>query len=375
MFRLVRQTLAILMPLTLLLSGCAVGGDDWDFLDSSTQPVATLSPYLELFRSHGFDVPDDTQVIEAFAITLDGEHYEVLEYLSSAGNGLQIKQGDSLLQDADTAFRVLLSYAWTPQYHGVDDADLASLRELQSRVQNGRQEYDAFFRFAESLAPIMEQIDELENREITGVPIVSIGEFTIIDIANWWDLICTIPVDIFDLCLLEPPLRAVYEQGMEIELLLQASNEDMLRVIAQLDAQANGQMQDGLALKESMEKTISGLNNLLWKLDEFAADMAGLQVLTREAITALETRGWGPKVEKTLAIVESVTGADSASIIDSLLLRLQDLDQKMSTYLTKSDEIAMDIERCLAILMGARVRTDEALQTLGEQWRARPESR
>jgi hypothetical protein len=158
-------------------------------------------------------------------------------------------------------------------------------------------------------------------------------------------------------------------------MLLQASNEDMLGVIAQLEAQANGQMQDGLALKESMEKAISGLNNLLWKLDEFAADMAGLQALTQEAINALETRGWGPKVEKTLAIVESVTGVDSTSIIDSLLLRLQDLDQKMSTYLTKSDEIAMDIEACLAILMEARVRTDEALQTLGEQWRTRPESR
>ena len=102
-------------------------------------------------------------------------------------------------------------------------------------------------------------------------------------------------------------------------------------------------------------------------------DVATLRLASGDRLPAVGLGLW--KVEKTLAIVENVTGVASTSIIDRLLLRLQDLDQKMSAYLTKSDEIAMDIEACLAILMEARVRTDEALQTLGEQWRARPESR
>lgn len=355
--------------LILSLSSCGAREGQEQLLTNGPKPTATLSPQLVLFREAGLDLADDAEIAEVFAFTLDGERCEVLEYESSTGSGLQIKVGNQLLTDADVAFQVLLSYAWAPEHHGLIGDDLSSLRELQGNIHNAQQEYGAFFRFAEALTPAMQRVDELKDKQITGIPVLPSPSLPLIDIANWWDLICTIPLNVFDLCLLEPLLREINEQGVEIEKLLVVADTDLAKVISQLE----GQVQHGLTLKVSVQEAISSLDNLLWKLDEFKANALRLQAITQEGIRVLETQQWGSKVDKVISLLKAASpGFDPSDMTGGLLSALQNLDQRLTAFLDKADNMTADIETRLALLTAARVRTEQTLDSLGKEWRARP---
>lgn len=366
-----RASSALLLVLSLVGCGSWTGQAPWT--GDGPKPTGTPSPYLALFHENGFILPDDTQIAETFTVTLGGSLYQVLEYSSDAGSGLQIKQETQLLTDADLAFQVLLAYAWSARYHGLASGDIASLRELQVRIHNAEQEYQDFFRFAESLTPAMQKIDELKDKQITGVPVLPSPSLPIIDIANWWDLICTIPLDIFDLCLLEPLLREINEEGMEIERLLVIADADLAAAVSHLDAQSQGKVVEGLLLKETMVKAASSLDSLTWKLDKFRSDALNLQDLTRAAIVALETKQWGSKVDTVVSLLKSVVpDFDPTTITRGLLSALRKLDQEITTFLDKADTMTADIEARLALLTMARIQSEQALDLLSEKWRARP---
>lgn len=331
------------------------------------------SPYLPLFQANGFLLPEDTHIERVFSIILEGQTYEVLEYQSASGAGIQIKHNEAFLKDPDIAFDVLLSYAWSPKNHEVSSEDLESLRQLHSKLNSTEQEYKPFFEFADSLKPVLEKVDELKDNQITGIPVIKIGAVPIIDVTNYWDLICTIPLDVFDLCLLEPAMREIHEQGVEIEQLIKDSSTDLAEIISLLEAQSQGEVQNGLQLKEEFEKAINRLNNLVWKLDQFETNVSEFQAVNRAIIEALENQRWGNKVGSVILFLQqNVPGFDLTNPVMSLAGKLRDLDLKMSDYLKNSNEIEADISSRLALLTDVRVRTDEALKQLSSQWRFHP---
>lgn len=367
--RVCSAAVVLLVLLTGIYSSCA---GNRSAVDAGDQPVQ-LSPHLSLFLEQGFELADDTLITEAFRVAIDGQDYIVLEYRTPKMNGLQIKRHHGFVTDPDLAFLILLSYAWAPEHHGMSTAEIDSLRQLQQRIGNAEQEYHRFFELARALTPVVEKVDELKDKQITGIPVISIGSFDLIDIANWWDLICTIPFDIFDLCLLEPLVREIHEQGVEIEELLRASNNDLSQTIRLLETQAAGQAVDGLALKESMEKSFSSLNNLVWKLNRFKENVLGLQVLNDAMIDVLENERWGSKTGKVISFLDSnILGFSSEALTGGLLSRLDSLDRKMTAYLEKADEMIAEIDQRAVRLLAARARTDAELADLGAQWRARP---
>lgn len=331
------------------------------------------SPYLSLLRENGFSLPDDTTFENLGRVSLQGNTYEIIEYHTPDAKGLQIVGNDDLLQDPEIAFNVLLAHAWSPNYHKVTASELASLKDLQNRLSNARQNYSQFFELGASLQPVIEQVDRLQNHHISGIPLIQIGPLPLIDITNAWDLICTIPLDVFDLCILEPLVREVYEQSIEIETLLSAATFDLNTMTGLLEAQKPGEAQNGLELKTSAEKTISSLDNLIWKLDRFETSLLQLQIVNQIAIDVLENQRWGQSLGKVISFLQSqIPGFDMTVLTQGLTNSLKALDSKLSAYLAQAQRLKGDLSIHLDLLLAARLRTDAALDELGQQWRFRP---
>lgn len=353
---------------SLLASGCAASASLPGYA-----PTPTISPDLVWLRQQGFALTDNSSVMIVFVYPHEGKFYEVINYRTPVGEGLQIREGQNPVTDADLAFDILLAYAWTPPYHGLAAAEIDSLKDLQRQLQNANQEYRAFFDFAEALRPLIEKVDELQEKRITNIPQISIGNFPVIDIANWWDLICTIPLNIFDLCLLEPLLREIHEQGVEIDNLMRTSSDDLLALINLLEAQAGGQTVSGLELKLKAEKALSSLNNLLSKLDRFRTSLLELRIVNQEVIDVLGNRRWSQSVNVVLTTVQAVTPSlDLNQVIDDLVNKFQNLDQKLETYLIKAEDMDSEIYSRISLLSAARASTDDALRQSGVEWRYRP---
>lgn len=65
-------------------------------------------------------------------------------------------------------------------------------------------------------------------------------------------------------------------------------------------------------------------------------------------------------------------GFDITVLTQGLVEKLYDLDTKMTSYLNQASAIEDDVTVTLDTLIAARMRTDEALDMLGQKWRFRP---
>lgn len=339
----------------------------------SVRAEPTVSPLLALFRNSDFSLPSQTEIRPVYMMQLRGQEYTVLAYESIGGSGIQIQNGERLLTDADIAYQVLLSYAWTREGHGIDTEQEVALGDLLLRMQQFESTYAAVFELAHSLGPVIELIDDLQDRPINGIPLIAIGGFPLVDITNLWDLICTIPVNAADLCILEPLVRALHDEGKEIERLIRSAAGDLNAVMDLLDEQKQGNVQEGLKFKIAFERAISSQKNLLWKLEYFGDKVFEAQATTRAFMDVVENRDWDPRIDRILQAADKyLPGFQSSTSIQGLAQKLRALDEKMDNYLAQVDGMIGYISPRTVILEDARFQANEQLRNYGAAWRTRP---
>lgn len=350
----------------LALAGCGGSG----LGDALGRP----SPYLPAFRAAGLNLPDDATIERRFRLNGADPAYEVLAYSWAEGqapSGLQIVRSDALITDPAVAFDVLLSYAWSAEQHGITSDELAMLDDFRQRLEGARTEYAHLFGLATALEPLITTIEDLKDRPIANVPLIEIGGLAIVDITNWWDLICTLPLNAADLCLLEPLVQELYDQGTEIEQLIDVAAADLATVLVMLDAGVDTP-DDGVAVKAAVEKAIAGQRNLIDKLVRFMVTVDEARGLIALVTSRLSTPPSGV-VGSIVGAVESVLpGVDVDAAAGGVVDQLAGLDARLAGYATTADALAIEIGRNVVILEDARARTDSALSDFGAAWRTRP---
>lgn len=329
--------------------------------------------YLRVFEATGWDVSEGSRIEKAFSITQDGAETEVVRWHIGESAGIQILQEDRLVIDPDLAFEVLLSMAWSTDPQVLGQTEIASLKTLAASVKKGKERYSSLFTVARTLEPVIEAIDRLQDVPIFGVPRIEIRGFPILEVNNAWDLVCAIPIDATDFCLLEPLARELHKQGQELEKLLIAASADLDAASLLFEARQSANPPTGLALKEATERSLSSLRSLRRKVDETADLVKSLEGLSSAAAVKLRSRQWGPRLDAVLGFLAALgLGNQLNDWADGLASKLENLAQQLSSYLADAESFSQELGQRVGVIEEARLRTDERVLELGKQWRARP---
>jgi hypothetical protein len=329
------------------------------------------SPYAKVFRAAGWTVPDGSVFERVFTAVDNGQPYEVVTWIINDASGLQLLQNGALVTDPEVAYRVLHSYAWLGEDAPFGPRERADLHELGDTLHAAANRYQGLFGLAHSLEPATEAVGRLKAIPVYGVPTIMLKGFPLLQVNNAWDLICLIPVAAADLCILEPALVGIHDQGQELEELLKAASADLDAFIALVDARDSANPPDGLAVSIAGQQAFAGLRNLLAKIDEANAAVGAAQEMDRQAAQALRKRQWGRAVGLLMKWLRTV-GVQVDDLTNSLVGALDDLDQKLAGFLAESEAFANEVDRQLTGLEAARQSTEDRTMELGQMWRARP---
>ncbi len=318
-------------------------------------------------------VPEDSHFEKLFTTTVDGHNFEVFRYRIDESEGIQILEGNNIVTEPDTAFGVLLSYAWLGEDRPFSGEETAILRTLASTLQEGSERYALVFGLANGLAPVVEAIDHLQDIPILGVPRIEIRGFPILEVNNAWDLLCVIPINATDLCLLEPLVREMHDQGLELQQLVVAASADLDGLLVLLEESGAVGGPSGLALKQASERSVSSLNSLERKLDEVIGTVEAADELARAAAVKLRDRQWGARLGGMIGLLGTLgLGVQVDNGTDALAEKLESLDKQLTSFLTDSQSFSTDIGRSIAMIEEARLITDQRVLELGRQWRLPP---
>lgn len=360
------------MSLLRALIGCLL----LPLLLACTGPAPASGPAPEVVRLQeaGFALPDDTEIAEVAVVIIEGQDYRLLGYRSLAGDGIQIEREGIIVSDPALARSVLLAHAASEEARALTADDITQLHALHAQLAGAEQEFAALFALAIALEPLLATIEELKGIPIHGVPTVSVKGFDLLAVRNAWDLLCSLPVNAADLCLLEIPLQALHDQAVEIQQLLKESEQDTEQLLALLEATRNGQPVDGIALRAALHKANSSLLNLQQKLINFAETVVTLQAVIGEARARLASPDqWNPQLRDLLGLLQGlVPELDPGQGAARLVAQLDELDQELASYVETSAEQFEALaahQQQLATLSG---RIDTRLEALSEQWIARP---
>lgn len=338
----------------------------------SAPNLETESPELKLLRANGFQLPSETQVETLLEVSNETGTYRVLRYRVSNIEGIQIAVKDELVSDPEIAFPILLTLAWHEKENRVTAKELGLLEEARAQLDQTQERYAPVFQLAKELEPILRAVDKLRDRPLNG-PRIEIKGFSLLEINDLWDALCAIPVDATTACLLEPVLREIHTQGLEIEQLVSAANSDLGALLVMLEAQAQGQVQDGLRLKQASDKALSSLANLRRKLQDLDLKILTAQDLNRALIEGIKHRQWGMVSQKLLDALKHLDPSfDIQTVTDDLVSQLEKLDQKLEQAHARISTLDNELQTRMDLLERGRQKTDERARALGRAWRARP---
>lgn len=360
----VYQFLVVMLAVALLVSTITWRGAISDRLTGR---------YLRVFEMAGWDVSESSQMEKVFSTIRDGAEIEVVKWHIGESAGIQILRGDKLITDPDFAFDVLLSLAWSTDSGFFGETEIASLKTLAVSVKKRKERYSSLFTVARTLEPVVEAIDRLQDVPIFGVPRIEVRGFPILEVNNAWDLLCAVPIDATDFCLLEPLARELHKQGQELEQLLIAASADLDAALLLLEERKSTNPPTGLALKEATERSLSSLRSLERKVDETADLVKSLEGLSSAAAVKLRSRQWGPRLDAVLGFLATFgLGNQLNDWADGLASKLENLAQQLSSYLADAESFSQELGQRVGMIEEARLRIDERVLELGKQWRARP---
>lgn len=271
-------------------------------------------------------------------LTLDGQRFDIQAYRVGQKNILTIISNGNPITDTESTHRILLTYVWQQKGTIIPPDDVASLTTLYLQLKESREQYQGLFEVARSLEPIIEKIDELRSRRLPFDP-VEVKGVVILD-NNVWDVICTIPVNAADLCLLEPLVRGLNEQGSEIESLLTYAEEDLGSLLPLLEKRDINSAIDGVRLNAAAWRSYFTLLNLVIKLQEYSSNLGLIKAFNLDAMQAIQNEAWGDTVGKIIKILQFVPGFDLHLITDNFVALQKNLDDKLDYAIVTTDDLS-----------------------------------
>lgn len=334
----------------------------------ATLPPLTRNPLHERIEQLGLP-PTDGSAVEATDIRMGDSTYQVVSYSSGGTPQLHILLNDQVVADPETAYAVLLTYAWQPDYSQVQKGDAASLRALARQLTALDDTYRPLFVMAHAAKPVLEVVDNLQAYPIHGVPTLEVGGFVIVDVQNAWDALCIIPIDAADLCMLEPLLRAYYKEAVDVEQRMASAAAELEQLTDALDAVLAGGPYDGTAVKVLAQETASSLDALARKLDGFGTQAHNLGGHVRTAADVIANRRWGAGVQSTLALLHQlIPGFNETALLNPLVAQLRKLDTALQQGEQSAQQGAADLRARQAIIERILAAVNAKVQSAGSEW-------
>lgn len=346
-------------------------------LDSSApagERTAEPSPHLiderlGLLAAAGLALP--ARIDSEDVITVDGAEYRLWRYTLNGEPKMQIIHAGRLLtaSDRERGFDVVSASVWQVDDFGLGKAEWAGLRALSGDLTAAGQTYAPYFAAAEAMAPLLELVDDLKDRPIAGIPDFSPWGIPIIQIRNTWDLICTIPLNVTDSCLLEPALRAYHAQATEVEQRL-GEAAVALEALNDLGARrAAGEVVSGRDLRAALDGASTAFDNLNVPLAEMTDQAALLQAMTQTSADFLANRRWNRTTQALLdALALLIPGYSIDPLITPVVARLRDLDSSLDGVIRSGDAAMRELDAAAGVLRAASVHAANQTRLLGAQW-------
>lgn len=340
------------------------------YLESAIVRIAAWSPQ-QITALTNLPKPDSGHEVTVTDVLAHGTTYQVVEYLASGAPHLYILAGNQRVEDYELAYSVLLSYAWRSEHSVVQGSDAANLHMMAAKLRSVDDTYRPLFAVAYAVEPVLDTIDKLRDYPISGIPQVEVGGFVLVDVQNAWDLLCIIPVDAADLCILEEPLRLYHKEALDVEQRMRLAATDLEQLATAIDLVLANQPVDGTEMKKLAQNSAASLQALARKLDGFAAQAHGIDTAVRTAADVLANRRWNAGVQTVLTQLRHfLPGFDETKLLDPLVSQLQNLDRVLVQGELSAQKSARDLREQEGVIEGILLGVDAKVQSAGAQWSA-----